>query len=98
MSGEPLDLLAKIRGVYLVDEFENAVAMVEDSNYPVPSLVITFQRPEGWAGEEGDVRTSTCSYPDMSDTGDMPFCIHFHCFVHRFSFVVLLYLISSKLI
>jgi hypothetical protein len=24
MSGEPLDLLAKIRGVYLVDEFDNA--------------------------------------------------------------------------
>jgi hypothetical protein len=54
MSGEPLDLLAKIRGVYLVDEFDNAVAMGEESNYSSPSLIISFQRPEGWAGEEND--------------------------------------------
>jgi hypothetical protein len=39
---------------------------------------------------KGTVRTSTCSYPDMSDTNVMPFYMHFHCFVHRFYFVVLL--------
>jgi hypothetical protein len=47
--------------------------------------------------QEGDVRTSTCSYPDMSDTDVMPLCMYFLCFVHRFCFVVLLQLISSKL-
>ncbi len=26
------------------------------------------------------VRTSTCSYPDMSDTDVMPFCMRFHYF------------------
>jgi len=35
------------------------------------------------------VRTSTCSYPDISDTDVMLLCMHFHCFVHRFCFVVL---------
>jgi hypothetical protein len=36
----------------------------------------------------GNVRMSTCSYPDMSDTGVMPFYMHFRCFVHRYCFVV----------
>jgi hypothetical protein len=40
--------------------------------------------------DDGNVRMSTCSYPHMSDTDVMPFCMHFHCFVHRFCFVVLL--------
>jgi hypothetical protein len=37
---------------------------------------------------EGDVRTSTCSYPDMSDTDVMPFCMHLSIdFVLLFFFV-----------
>jgi WD40 repeat protein len=36
----------------------------------------------------GIVRKNTCSYPDMSDTHVMLFCMRFHCFVHRFCFVV----------